>query len=230
MDPIGSYCHRSGPTVSSQDSSSGRGGKRMSTPVLEMTGVTKRFGRGPGADGRRLRGLARRGRRPGRRQRRRQVDADQGDLRRPARRLRHDPFRRRGGHDPHAGRLGRRSGSRPSTRTSPCATTSTSSPTCSSARRPSRRRGVRRSTRSRWSARRVELLGELAGADAAQCPHAGLVAVGRPAPVGRDRPLPARRARSSCCSTSRRPRSASPRPPGPRPDPAPARARASRSS
>ena len=50
-------------------------------PLLELKGVSKRFGAVQALDRRRLRGRRRRGRRPGRRQRRRQVDADQDDRR-----------------------------------------------------------------------------------------------------------------------------------------------------
>ena len=95
-----------------------------------------------------------------------------------------DVVGRPAGAHPHAERRGRARASRPSTRTSRCATTSTSSRTCSWAA-SGHRRGAPW-TRTRWSAprpRRLRPRGDHGSLD----PPAGRFAVGRAAPVGRDR-------------------------------------------
>ena len=133
--------------------------------LLSLTGVDEALRRGAGARRRRLRGPRRRGRRPRRRQRRRQVDAGQDDRRHPlarrgrvhrstASRCRSSTPQRR--HRPRA--------SRPSTRTSRCATTSTSSPTSSSAARRSStgRAATRQLDETEMEHRSHELLENLA--------------------------------------------------------------------
>ena len=110
-----------------------------------------------GARRRRLRRPRRRGRRPRRRQRRRQVDAREGDVGHLPRRRGRVPLRGRACAACAARTTRPRSASRPSTRTSRCATTSTSSRTCSSAARRSPAVPAAccaRSTRPRWSSRR----------------------------------------------------------------------------
>ena len=111
---------------------------------------------GPGAQRRGLRGSARRGRGARGRQRRRQVHAREDDRRNPSAGRGHDLLRGPGGHDHEPHRRGRRSESRPCTRTSRSATTSTSSRTSfSGARRPAtgRPRSFASSTRSGWRSR-----------------------------------------------------------------------------
>ena len=120
-----------------------------SEPLLALKGFHQELRRRRGAQGGRLRAPPRRGRRPGRRQRRRQVDADQGDRRRAAGRPRRGEVRRQRRSRSRARRPRPASGSPPSTRTSPCARTSTWSPTSSSARRS--RAVAASSTRRRWS-------------------------------------------------------------------------------
>ena len=82
----------------------------------------------------------------------------------PARRRGRGPLRRRSASSSTRRRTRPRSGSRPSTRTSRCATTSTSSRTCSSARGDRGRiaGAPRRSTRSRWSSSRSSCCDSLA--------------------------------------------------------------------
>ena len=161
------------------------------TPVLALQGGEQELRRGPGAERGRLRGPPRRGRRLGRRQRSRQVDAGEDDRRDPQRRRGTDPLRGPGGEDPGP-RTRRRSGSRPSTRTSRCATTSTWSRTSSSDRRRSgkgRRRSCASSTRPRWRSGRANC--SAPGGDDHRRARGGGHDVGRPAPAGRDRALAA---------------------------------------
>ena len=83
-----------------------------------------------------------RGRRPGRRQRRRQVDADAGAVRAPSAGHGRDPRQRRAGHDQQPARRQGATASRRSTRRSRWRTTSTRRPTCSSAARSLTRWGT----------------------------------------------------------------------------------------
>ena len=82
-------------------------------PAIELRGVTKRFGSVIALSDIDDRGLPRRGALPARRQRRRQVDADQDALRRPPPDRGRDPRRRQAGRVPQparCGRCGRRDG------------------------------------------------------------------------------------------------------------------------
>ena len=89
----------------------------------------------PGARRHRLPRHARRGRRPARRQRRRQVHAAQGDVRRAPALGRHHPGARRGGRRSTPRATPPTPGSRWSTRTSPWSSRRTSRPTSTSAAR-----------------------------------------------------------------------------------------------
>ena len=153
-----------------------------------------------GAHRRRLRRRRRRGRRARRRQRRRQVDPDQGDRRRPARRRRRVLDRRSQGQHPHPAGRHAGSASRPSTRTSRCATTSTSSPTSISApssSSPAWGSSGARSTRPRWSSARASCSRSLS-VTTLESPRApGRLAVRRPAPGGRDRARARRQPRAA---------------------------------
>ena len=94
---------------------------------------------------------SRRGRGPGRRQRRRQEHAAQDDRRDPSAGCGRDRRRRAGSTSSTDPARPAPPGSPPCTRTSPCATTSTSSATCSwAASCGARRSPVRRSTCRRW--------------------------------------------------------------------------------
>ena len=112
-------------------------------------GATKRFGAVLALDAVDLERAPRRGAGAPRRQRRRQVDADQVHQRRAPPRLGHDRDRRRAGQHHTRRRRPGATASRPCTKTSPCSTTSTRPPTSTPA---ARRRGPR------WLPRRLRVL------------------------------------------------------------------------
>ena len=155
-----------------------------SAPLLRLRGVSKNFGAGPGAHRRRLRGAGGRGDRAHRRQRRRQVGADQVHRGHPRPRPWRDPVGGRTGAHPHAARRGaaRHRDRVPGPRA--LRTTSTSSRTCSSAASAC---AASSWTRRRWRPRPRETLDEPRRDHRAVDPPAGGLALGRPAPVGRDR-------------------------------------------
>ena len=105
-------------------------------PLLELRGVSKSFGSVQALTDVDFEVRCRRGHGARRRQRRRQVDADQVRRRHPRDGRWRDRLRRRAGLDQRAEGRGASSGSRSSTRTSRSATTSTSSRTCTSGARP----------------------------------------------------------------------------------------------
>ena len=113
--------------------SRGGGRRRTASTDSRLQRRLEELRRRAGALQGRLRGAPRRGDGARRRQRRRQVDADQGHRRDPRVRRGRGPLRGRAGDDPRPARRRPRSGSRSSTRTSRSRTTSTSSRTCSSA-------------------------------------------------------------------------------------------------
>ena len=173
-------------------------------------GLQQELRPGRGAEGRRPRAARRRGRRPGRGQRRRQVDPDQGDRRasspptagRPASRASWSAL-----HSPQAAtRLG-------------IATVYQDLALCDNLDVVANLflgqevadtvPGVDVLDETAMEQKAVELLVVARGDDAAQRADRGRVALRRPAPGGRDRALAARRARRSCCSTSRPRRSGS---------------------
>ena len=84
-------------------------GAPASGPVLEMRNIAKRFDATQALEDVSLDALSGRGPRAARRERRRQIDADQDHDRRPPARSRRDPARRQAGHDPQ--RRARRSAS-----------------------------------------------------------------------------------------------------------------------
>ena len=146
------------------------------------------FRRRLGADRHRSRRPCRRGRRARRRQRRRQVDAGQDPGRRAPAELGNDDVRRQAGDAREPERRAARSASRPCSRIWRSARTSTSSPTSSSAgAQPAAAR------RGRDGDPRLDAAQRTVGAHPERA-RAGRLAVGRPAPDGRDRPLAAARA------------------------------------
>ena len=102
----------------------------------------------------------------------------------PHARRRPDPLGGPAGPHPDARAMPPRSGSRPSTRTSRSATTSTSSRTCSSGANAYAALVLDEEAMETAAS---ETLSEPGGHDRALDPPAGRVALGRPAPVGRDR-------------------------------------------
>ena len=177
-------------------------------PLLELRGISKSFGSVQALTDVDFEVRERRGDGARRRQRRRQVDADQVHRRDPPDRLAARSSSRASRSPSTARRTRPGSGSRSSTRISRSATTSTSSRTCTS--------GARRTTRSTGlqgagdgAASTAETLKSLSRHDDPLDPAAGRDALGRSAPVGRGRARRACGTRGSSSSTSRPPRSAS---------------------
>ena len=172
----------------------------------------------------------RRGRGAGRRQRRGQVHADQGDRRRPAGRLGEDVLRRGEASTSRTRRPPPGSASRPCSRTWRSATTSTWSPTSSWARRPAAtgRSPGTCSTRPRWSSAPSSSSRELAVTTLGSVRTAGREPLGRAAPVGRDRALAGRRAQGGASRRADRRARRRPDRAGPEADPPPEGARSRR--
>ena len=181
-------------------------------PVLAVRGATKRFGAVLALDDVDLEVAPRRGARAARRQRRRQVDADQVHQRRAPPRRGHDRDRRRAGRHPVARRGPGAAASRPSTRTSRCSTTSTRPPTSTPAARSPARAGCRAACavlepagdgRRDHASCSTGCRSALPDTSAPRRPD-----VGRAAPGRSPSPGPRRSPRRSSSSTSRPPRSA----------------------
>ena len=181
--------HRGDPVPAARSDRRGGGRGERASRCSRRASIVKSFGRVSGADGRELHGLPGRGRRAGRRQRRRASSTLVKTLVGVhPRRQRRDPLRGRAGRHPHAPAGARRSGSRPSTRTSRSRPRSTRRPTCSSAARSCARARSAGSASSTSAAMRTAQRGGLPqprrahpGHDGARREH-----VRRPAPGHRD--------------------------------------------
>jgi hypothetical protein len=202
--PVADGTSRSGKDVRGHDSHAMHASRQR--PVLSLRGISKNFGAVSALTDIELDVPCRRGRRPGRRQRRRQVDAGQGARgRAPA--PRPAPSLLRQGGDARQPRRRSISALRRSSRTWRCARTSTSSPTSSSAARLN----ALALDEVGMEVRAWTLLNELPRAS----PRCASPSPRSPAASARPSPSPARccSTPSSSCSTSRPPRSASRRRP-----------------